>query len=72
VTCRAASPLGLPLVGAKIFLATIGSANPKGIYKSRSDRHPRRVPGWQAILFSPKKISQCGIRGTDSRASLRG
>ena len=43
--------LGLPLVGAKIFQATNGSLDPKGIYKSRSDRPTRSGTGRQASLF---------------------
>jgi hypothetical protein len=40
---------GLPMAGTKIlFVAINGSLGPKGVYKSRSDRRPRRAPGRQA------------------------
>ena len=50
--------VGLPLVGARIFQATNGSLDPKGIYKSRSDRPTRSGPGRQAIAFLPDIASR--------------
>ena len=47
--------VGLPLVGVKIFQATNGSRNPKGIYTSRSDRPTRSGPGRQAFASPPSR-----------------
>jgi hypothetical protein len=47
-----ASPMASRWSARESFLATIGSANPKGVYKSRSDRPTRSGPGRQAMIMT--------------------
>jgi len=43
--------VGLPMVGAKILVRYQREPHPKVIYKSRSDRRPRRAPAQRTLLL---------------------